>query len=110
MKLLFDQNLSPRLVGRLADLYAGSAHVSDEGLDRAADQEVWEYAGDNGFIIVSKDADFNEISVLRGYPPKIVWIRHGNCSTRDIEEILRRDYELVVELEQSRNLGILLLY
>ena len=110
MKLLFDQNLSPRLVQRLSDLYADSAHVSTLGLDQAADSEVWEYARAHDFIIVSKDTDFSEMSVVRGYPPKVVWIRRGNCSIREIEEILRRDQELLAELAQNQDLGILLLY
>lgn len=110
MKLLFDQNLSPRLVHRLSDICAGSAHVSTLGLDRATDREVWEYARDNGFIIVSRDTDFSEMSVVQGYPPKVVCIRRGNCSTGAIEDLLRRDVELLAELEQNHDLGILLLY
>ena len=107
MKLLFDQNLSPRLIRRLEDLYPESDHVSALGLDTAQDIEVWEHARDHGFIITSKDSDFNEISIVRGFPPKIVWIRRGNCSTHDIEEILRQDYEAVKDLEQDAGIGIL---
>ena len=110
MKLLFDQNLSPRLSNRLADLYPDSDHVANLGLDRVQDEEVWLYARDKNFIIVSKDTDFNEMSVLRGFPPKVVWIRRGNCSTVEIEGILRRDYSLIEALETNESLGILLLY
>ena len=110
MKLLFDQNLSPRLARRLADLYPDSAHVSEFGLDQARDIEVWDHARHEGFLIVSKDSDFNELSLLRGFPPKVVWIRRGNCTTREIEEILRQHYDLVEALEQSAHVGILLLY
>jgi len=81
MKLLFDRNLSPRLVNRLADLYPGSQHVSFIGLDQADDRTVWEYANQNDFTVVTRDSDFSELSVLRGFPPKIIWIRRGNCST-----------------------------
>jgi predicted nuclease of predicted toxin-antitoxin system len=66
MKLLFDQNLSPRLVTRLADLFPDSDHVYPLGLDQALDIEVWNYARDNDFILVSKDADFGEMSLLHG--------------------------------------------
>jgi len=110
MKLLFDQNLSPRLIDRLADLYPGSDHVANLGLGRAQDEEVWLYAREREFIIVSKDTDFSEMSVLRGFPPKVVWIRRGNCSTGEIERILRRDYSLVASLVANEDLGILLLY
>ena len=58
MRLLFDQNLSPRLVDALADLHGGSSHVRNEGLRTADDDTVWAYAARQGFVIVSKDADF----------------------------------------------------
>ena len=90
MKLLFDQNLSPVLVEELQDLFPGSAHTAALGLGRADDSSIWEYARQNGFTIVSKDADFPERGVLLGSPPKVVWIRRGNCSTADIAGILRR--------------------
>jgi len=80
MKLLFDHNLSPRLVQRLADLYPGASHVALGGLDRATDLAVWTYAQTNEYVIVTKDSDFNDVSVLRGFPPKVIWLRLGNCS------------------------------
>lgn len=69
MKLLFDQNLSPRLAARLADIFPGSSHVFWLELDRAADEVVWEYARAEGYLLVTKDADFSELSTLRGFPP-----------------------------------------
>lgn len=110
MKLLFDQNLSPKLPRRLADLYPGSDHVFELGLGRADDIEVWEYAREQGFIITSKDADFNELSLVHGFPPKVAWIRRGNCSTSEIEEMLREEYESVKDLEQDPGKGILELF
>ena len=110
MKLLFDQNLSPRLATRLADLFPDSDHVSNVGLGQALDDEVWIYARDHDFVIVSKDSDFSEMSVLRGFPPKVVWIRRGNCSTNETERILRQDFNLIESLMADTTLGILLLY
>ncbi len=110
MKLLFDQNLSPRLVALLSDLYPDSTHVSEINLDLAEDFEVWNYAGEHGYLIVSKDSDFNEISLQRGFPPNVVWIRRGNCPTKEIEQILRQQHELINQLEESQSAGILLLY
>ncbi len=110
MKLLFDQNLSPRLVERLSDLYPDSVHVQAVGLDRALDKVVWEYARQHGFIIVTKDVDFSELGVLFGFPPKVVWVRRGNCSTRDVETMLRQDYEVVESLSGDPNSGILMLF
>lgn len=110
MKLLFDQNLSPQLVVNLADLFPKSTHVWKESLDRAQDNEIWEYANKNDYLIVSKDSDFSEISFIRGFPPKVIWIRRGNCSTKDIEELFRREYNQIEKLYQSKAIGILLLY
>jgi len=92
VKFLFDQNLSPYLVQALASLYPDSIHVRDVGLERSDDQIVWNYALNHGFIIVTKDADFHQMSFVYGHPPKIVWIQRGNCSTNEIEEILRRRF------------------
>lgn len=90
MKLLFDENLSPNLVVRLADLFPDSCHVREVGLESAADPVVWDYAKSNGLVIVSKDADMHQRSFLFGAPPKVVWVRLGNCSTTDVENVLRR--------------------
>jgi predicted nuclease of predicted toxin-antitoxin system len=89
VKLLLDQNLSPRLARTLADVYPGITHVRDAGLQAADDDTVWAHAAEHGFVIVSKDADFHQRSFLLGHPPKVVWIRRGNCSTVEIEGILR---------------------
>jgi predicted nuclease of predicted toxin-antitoxin system len=89
VKLLLDENLSSRLIESLADLYPKSAHVHACKLGSSEDNAIWEYAKAHGFAIVSKDSDFAERSVLYGSPPKIVWIRAGNCSTSAIEELLR---------------------
>ncbi len=89
MRLLFDQNLSRRLAQRLADIYAGSVHVGDIGLDRETDATVWEYARRDSFVLVSKDADFVDLIAQRGPPPSLVWLRVGNCTTRLVEQLLR---------------------
>lgn len=89
MKLLFDQNLSHRLVALLAAEFPGSQHVRDVGMAAASDPVVWAYAAREGLVIVSKDTDFQQRAVLRGHPPKVVWVRMGNCSTADVEVLLR---------------------
>ena len=90
MKLLFDENLSPKLVVRLADLFPDSVHVRMVGLQAASDPTVWEYARNNDLMIVSKDGDMHQRSFLFGSPPKVVWVRLGNCSTTDVENLMRR--------------------
>ncbi len=89
MRLLFDQNLSPRLVALLADGFPDSRHVRDVGLANADDLEVWLYAKRNGLSIVSKDADFRQLSFLYGFPPKVVWLNVGNRSTADLHAVIR---------------------
>ena len=91
--LLLDENLSPRLVGMLDDLFPGSVHVQDVMLGGGDDGAVWRYAKAHGFAIVSKDSDFMDRSVLEGHPPKLIWVRLGNCSTAEIEGLLRSSFE-----------------
>lgn len=109
MKLLFDQNLSPRLIVSLKIIYPDSSHVQTEGLDRAVDEKVWEYASQNDFIVVTKDVDFFERGLLKGYPPKVVLIRRGNCSTWEIETMLRESAAQIEALTRDENAACLVL-
>lgn len=109
MKLLFDHNRSPRLVQKLSDLYPQSEHVYNIGLDRATDDEVWHVAHDNEFIIVTRDADFSDLSTLRGFPPKIIWIHTGNCPTSQIEAALRAQRGQIEALGTDNSNGILMI-
>jgi predicted nuclease of predicted toxin-antitoxin system len=109
MKLLFDQNLSPKLVGRLADVFPGSAHVLNLGLDCSSDDAIWEYARDQGYAIVTKDADFDDLGVVRGFPPKVVWLLIGNCTTSQVEALLRDHLSLINAFEADHTRGTLCL-
>jgi predicted nuclease of predicted toxin-antitoxin system len=93
LKLLPDENLSPRLIAAIANLYPGTKHVEAVGLMSATDDEVWRFAASNDFAIVSKDSDFSERSVLEGSPPKVIWLRVGNCTTEHIADVLRAQSE-----------------
>jgi predicted nuclease of predicted toxin-antitoxin system len=86
MRLLLDENLSPKLVRLLDDLFPGSVHVRDVGLKAADDSLVWNYAKENSLVICSKDSDLHQRSFVLGFPPKVVWVRLGNCSTQDVEK------------------------
>lgn len=110
MKVLFDHNLSPRLVNRLLDLFPESTHVYLLDMDQADDRDVWNYAQNNGFTIVTRDSDYNELLTLRGFPPKVIWIRRGNCSTAEIETMLRSHLTDIQALTDDSTLGILTLY
>ncbi len=89
MKLLFDENLAARLAQELADLYPGSTHTVALGLGGAGDRAIWARAGAEEFVLVTKDEDFHRLSVLLGPPPKVIWIRLGNCATGDVARLLR---------------------
>lgn len=107
MKLLFDHNLSPRLVNRLADLYPNTSHVYLLGLDCASDIAVWTYAQANEYLIVTKDSDFSDLSVVRGFPPKVIWLRLGNCTTSDVERTLRDAHGAVDAFANDPIVGVL---
>lgn len=89
MKLLLDQNLSHRLLHAIQTEYPESQHVRNVGLAEASDEAIWLYAVQHGFTLLTKDADFHQRSFLFGHPPKVVWIRCGNCSTATIEQLLK---------------------
>lgn len=101
MKLLLEENLSPRPIDLTSDLYPGSAHVHQCGLGSASDAAVWEHTKANGFTIVSKDSDCEVRSVLLGSPPKIVWVRAGNCTTEEVEHLLRAAFVMVKQFIQE---------
>src|SRR5262245_25165156 len=107
MKLLFDQNLSPKLVNLLADLFPSSSHVQSVGLDRASDDQIWEHARLNGFAIVTKDEDYNNLSVLRGSPPKVIWLQMGNCTTAQAEAAFRARFADIQAFENDPSVGTL---
>ena len=109
VKLLLDQNLSPRLALALAATYPGTTHVRDVGLHAADDEAVWTYAAEHGFAIVSKDADFHQRSFVLGHPPKVVWIGRGTCSTADVEALLRDHQAELLAFERTQEESFLAL-
>ena len=109
MKLLFDQNLSSRLVAFLADLYPDSAHVRELGLDETDDEGIWSYAATHEFVIVSKDSDFHQLSFLRGHPPKVIWLRLGNAPTAAVVILLREHFTLVQRFYDDLDVAFLAL-
>lgn len=95
MKLLFNQNISFRIVDKILDIFPDSKQVTQIGLMNRTDLEIWKYAKDNNFTIVTFDADFYDLSIIRGTPPKIIWLRMGNTKTENIIEVLHKNYELL---------------
>jgi predicted nuclease of predicted toxin-antitoxin system len=96
VKLLLDENLSPRLVELLTDLYPGSAHVHQCSLGSSDDAAIWEYAKANDYTVVSKDSDFEERSILLGSPPKVIILRMSNSSSEEVASLLRTAHPTVV--------------
>jgi predicted nuclease of predicted toxin-antitoxin system len=109
MRLLFDQNLSFRLVAQLSVDYPGCEHVRSAGFAAANDQDVWEYAAQNGFLIVSKDADFQHRALLYGPPPKVILLRIGNGPTKDIVGLLRSRQSEVLAFAADPNTALLVM-
>ncbi len=101
MKLLFDQNISYRIVKQLKDLFPEAEHLKKLDLINADDKKIWEFAKKNNYTIVTKDADFYEISMIYGYPPKIIWIRTGNTNTQNLLHLFRKNYQSIVNFITS---------
>ena len=107
--LLFDENLSPRLVRLLAAHFPASVHVRDVGLTGRADAEVWAFAIMAGHVIVSKDTDFRERSFVEGFPPKVIWLDVGNAGTVAVAELLVAERDRLEQFESDRDSSILIL-
>ncbi|MBF0310505.1 MAG: DUF5615 family PIN-like protein [Magnetococcales bacterium] len=88
MKLFLDQNLSRRMLPLLQDRFPGSTQAWVAGMDRAPDLKIWNYAKREGFVIVTQDGDFQEMSLLRGWPPAVIWLRTGNIHWKSLAELL----------------------
>lgn len=101
MKLLFDQNISFRIVGKLQDLLPHSSQVRLLGLENSTDFEIWDFAKTNDYTIITFDTDFYDISLIKGTPPKIVWLRIGNISTKQLATCIRNNIDLIAEFIQN---------
>jgi predicted nuclease of predicted toxin-antitoxin system len=109
VRLLFDENLSFRLVPTLAEEYPDSAHVRNIGLLGAEDGRVWTYAAEHGFLLTSKDTDFYQRSLVYGAPPKVIWLRVGNAPTRAVAELLRKRRGVIEQFRDDASASFLAL-
>jgi predicted nuclease of predicted toxin-antitoxin system len=109
VKLLLDENLSRRLVGQLADLFPRVAHVSSENLLQASDLEVWDYAKSFDFAIVTADADFYELAITLGPPPKVVWLKGCDYPTAVAAQLIRDQAIRVTEFLEDSERAVLIL-
>jgi predicted nuclease of predicted toxin-antitoxin system len=102
MKLLFDQNISYRIIRIIEDIFPDSKQVINLNLENSTDSQIWDYAKLNDYCIVTFDSDFYDLSLVRGTPPKIIWLRMGNTSTKSLEKIIRENEIIIKEfLEHS---------
>ena len=95
MKLLFDQNISFRITKIISESFPEARHISQVGLADSSDTGIWEYARQHGFTIVTFDSDYYDLSIVKGCPPKIIWLRIGNTSTQVIAKLLMDNKELI---------------
>jgi predicted nuclease of predicted toxin-antitoxin system len=95
MKLLFDQNISFRITDKIKDIFPGSGQVRDLGLEDSSDSFLWDYAKKNEYCIVTFDADFFDMGIIKGSSPKVIWLRLGNTSTSNIEKVIRKNCDLI---------------
>ncbi len=109
MKLLLDENLAPRLAVSLQASFPESAHARDVGLRSSSDLEVWEFARLHQFAIVSKDWDFQQLSFVHGAPPKVIWIRRGNCTVQELEQLLLSHATVVERFGNDPDASLLVL-
>ncbi len=100
MKLLFDQNISFRIVNKLQSIFPESKQVKALGLEDSSDIEIWNYAKLNDFVIITFDADFADIANIKGCPPKIIWLRTGNTTTNNIVEIIEKHQKIITDFNE----------
>lgn len=101
MKLLLDENLPPQVAVQLQELFPGTMHVRDVGLKGQPDEWIWKYAQEHHFTILTKDSDFHERSIMHGSPPKVIWIRIGNCTMKLLLEWITEASEVMQNFDQE---------
>ncbi|MFK5894312.1 MAG: DUF5615 family PIN-like protein [Pseudomonadota bacterium] len=109
MKLLFDENISAKLVKLLADQFPDSSHIDLLNMQGESDTIVWDYAKCNNYIIMSKDNDFRQRAFVTGPPPKVIWLNVGNGSTKDINQLIRKTINQINSFEKEPNSSLLVL-
>lgn len=97
MKLLFDQNISNRLIAKITHLFPHAKQVKELKLEGSTDRQIWEYSKKEKFTILTFDSDFYDLSTLYGHPPKIIWLRLGNISTNELSAFIESKYQIIVE-------------
>lgn len=97
MKLLFDQNISFRILKKIEKYFPESRQVKELGLQNFSDRQIWTYAKENNFALVTHDSDFFDLANLFGHPPKIIWLRTGNRNTNELAELINYKSEIILD-------------
>ncbi len=103
MKLLFDQNISFRVVAILKEVFPEGRHVKEFNLQFSTDRQIWNFAKENKFDIVTFDADFYDLVSLLGHPPKLIWLRLGNTSSKNLARIFSLHSEIIKSFLTDNN-------
>jgi len=106
-KLLLDNNISHRLLNKIQDLFPNSSHVMIQNLDESSDLKIWQYAKLNHYTIVTKDSDFNDLAIYKGIPPKIIWLKVGNCKVVELENIFKINEDIIKNFLLNHHSAIL---
>ena len=109
MKLLLDENISLKLVKYLTDNFPESSHIDYLQMQGATDTNIWDFAKEQNYIIVSKDNDFRQRSFLFGFPPKVIWLSVGNGGTTIIKDILLSNILKIKQFSEDETEGLLVL-
>jgi predicted nuclease of predicted toxin-antitoxin system len=103
VKLLFDQNISFRVANKLKPIFPECGQVRELNLEDKSDREIWDFAKNEDYTIVTFDADFYDLVTLYGHPPKIVWLRVGNTMSDNLITILQNRAELIKAFIMDQN-------
>ena len=107
MKLLFDQNISHRLISKITPLYFQASQTKELGLTDFSDKKIWDFAKSKGYTIVTFDSDFFDLSTVYGFPPKVIWLRTGNMTTNYLAEFLLQRKSRIFDFIENDNSGCL---
>lgn len=103
MKLLFHQNISFRSVNLLHPTYSEAKHVKEFDLQHATDKQIWNFAKENQYSIVTFDSDFYDLVTLYEHPPKIIWLRIGNTTTQNLAKVLKSHFDSIKSFLSDSN-------
>ncbi len=106
-KLLFDQNISPKIVRQVEADFPDSKQVRHVGLEDASDTTIFDYAKKHDYSVVTFDSDYVDLNVVKGIPPKIIWLKTGNLTTKSISELLRKNMSVIHKFLESEEEEIL---